>query len=439
MMKAHEKSALEDHPMFKTGIVMRLAALTLLCLLPSAGLAQNRKPAGDRVRLNPEAPNPGDRSTFQDLRDGKVGVEASHKELLKKMAEWFVFRLTHEEYQFKKFQPDSGQGMKNLLDDAFRAIIVPAPQKPLSDGQQKFMQEFGKELVAAIKEVLNNERPIARVNAAVILAKLGETGIDSFAEAMCEVVENPNHDDAVKLYAMTGLKNLFDAKGEDRIKNEELETRCVKALIAYLNRKPPDDLSAKSPGEVEAMRYVRREAIRALGATHLPAVGKARQIDAIPSFELLRLVSNTAESQPPLSLSERVEAAIGLCLMQRRYWPERSEYQPEYAAYHIGRFIIELAAAYDNERGQTTSTDWKYLAAILAQALGQMKAEANGKWPKLDGVVARGTAVLNGIVEGRGTDQIALINFLEQNTPEAKELLKGESATAIKPAEPTEK
>jgi hypothetical protein len=75
----------------------------------------------------------------------------------------------------------------------------------------------------------------------------------------------------------------------------------------------------------------------------------------------------------------------------------------------------------------------------MAQALADMKNEASGKFAKLDAVVARSTAVVNGITAGGGADTIALINWLEQNTPDAKSLLKGEDGTALKPAEPADK
>jgi hypothetical protein len=422
---------------FGKSVVVALSLLTFV----STTEAQNRKAAGDSVRLNAEAPSSADRSTFQDLRDGKLAVDNSHKDVLKKQAEFLVYRVTHEEYQFKKFQPDSGLSMKNLLDDASKSILVPTPQKPLSDNQRKFMREFGKAMTDAIKEVFGNERAIARVNAGIILAKLGETGIDDFAEAMCEAIEHKDYDDAVKHYAMKGLANLFEAKAkaDDRRMEEAREARCIKALIGFIQRKPASDPSTRPSDEVDALSFVRREAIRALGQTRVPAIGKARQIEAVPSFELLRIVSNTGEWQPPLSLVDRAEAVIALAQMQRKNWSERSDYQPEYAAYHIGKFIVEFAAAYDNERGKTSTMDWKYLAYRMAQALADMKNEASGKFAKLDAVVARSTAVVNGITAGGGADTIALINWLEQNTPDAKSLLKGEDSTALKPPEPAEK
>ncbi len=407
-----------------------LPAVALILITASPLLAQTTKPAGDRVRLNAEAPPPAERSTFHDLATGKTAVEPGHKDILKRHAEYFIYRLTHEEYQFKK-SADSGTSMKNLLDEASKSIPVPTPQKPLTDNQVRFLQEFGKPLVAAIKEVLNNERPIARVNAAIILARLGETGVNDFADAFCEVIGSNNYGDAVKLYALTGLTNLFRAKGEDRVKDEEREKRCVKALIDFINRKPEGDLSAKSAEEVEGLRYVRREAIRALGQSRLPAVGKGRDIQAIPSMELLRIVANSATAQPTFSLSERAEAAIGLAMMQRRHWPERSDYQPEYAGYYMGQFIKDFAAEYDKERGQPSATDWKHLAYRLQQALTEMKAEASGKFPKLDGIIGRSGTVLNGIIEGRGADQVALVNFLESNQPDAKHLLKDVASTSL--------
>jgi hypothetical protein len=403
--------------------------------------AQDRKPAGDNVRLNAPQLAAAEKNTFAELLSGKIAVDESHKDLLKRQSQYLVYPVTDELIQFKQTIPETGRTLKQVLDEAFKNIAVPTPRAPLNDNQVKFMREFGKAMVAAIKDVLSNERPIARVNAAIIMAKLGESGIDDLADPMCEIIAGPNYDDAVKNYALTGLANLFIAKGEDRVKDEAREGRCVQTLITFMHRKPPFDPNTRTPEEVEALRYVRREAIRALGETHVPATGKGRQIEAKPAFELLQIVANTADLQPPPSLAERVEAAIGVAQMQRRCWPENNEYQPEYAGYFIGKLVAEFAQEYDKERGQkgATATDWKYLAYRLAGALAEMKKEAVGKWPKLDGVLDRSIAVLNGVVAGGGTDQVALVNFLEQNPPDAKELLRNEPSTAIKPAAPADK
>jgi hypothetical protein len=264
------------------------------------------------------------------------------------------------------------------------------------------------------------------------MSKLAETGIDEIADALTAIIDG-KYEDAVKLYALAGLKNLYDAKFGDRVKDETRETKSLQALINFIQRKPPFDTNSKPLDEVEALRYVRREAIRALGQARVPAAGKERQVDAMPALELLRIVTNTATIDPRPSLSERVEAAVGLCQMQRRFWPERSEFQSEYAAHQVGKFVVEFANEYDKERGQTSATDWKHLAYRLTQGLAELKNETDGKFPYVDQVVNRGTAVLNGIIAGGGADQLGFRNWLDTNAPPKKELFANRPDTAVKP------
>src|SRR5262249_522508 len=143
----------------------------LLLASPLGGAQQPRKPAGDTLRLNAKPLDGTQRKEFTALFNGSQVVDASHKALLQQQAQYLVYRVTWDEYKLKKFQTESStstETMKNVLDEAFRNILVPTAKKPLSENQLKFMREFGKAMVAAIKEVLNNEMAIARVNAAII-------------------------------------------------------------------------------------------------------------------------------------------------------------------------------------------------------------------------------------------------------------------------------
>jgi hypothetical protein len=402
----------------------------------TVALAQTRPAAVTETgRLNAEPLKPDDRKIIQGLLNGSAAFEPSQKPILDQFAKFLIYRLTWQEYQFKPFQADggtSGETMKYLVDEVGKNLVFPRPNKPLNENQVRFMSEFAKSLAAAIKDVLGNEAAIARVNAAIAMSKLAETGIDEIADALTAIIDG-KYEDAVKLYALAGLKNLYDAKFGDRVKDETRETKSLQALINFIQRKPPFDTNSKPLDEVEALRYVRREAIRALGQARVPAAGKERQVDAMPALELLRIVTNTATIDPRPSLSERVEAAVGLCQMQRRFWPERSEFQSEYAAHQVGKFVVEFANEYDKERGQTSATDWKHLAYRLTQGLAELKNETDGKFPYVDQVVNRGTAVLNGIIAGGGADQLGFRNWLDTNAPPKKELFANRPDTAVKP------
>jgi hypothetical protein len=410
-----------------------------MAALVAAGTAsaQPRKAAGDgERRLNAKPLDPDQRKTFQQLLKGNTAVEPGHKAILQQQAQYLVYRVTHEEIQFKKFQSDgttSGETMKMVQDEVARNIaeITPTPKKPLSENQLKFVREFAKEVAAAVKEVLKNEAAIARVNAAIILAKFAETGVDELADPLCDIVEAKDADDAVRHYGLRGLENLYAAKPGERVRPEEREARCAKAVIDFLHRKPPADLSSRPPEEAEAIRFVRRQGLRALGRSGLPAVGRRQKIEQNVAVELLRFMTGTAGVEPPPSVTEQAEAAIGLCQMQRKFWPDRPDYQVDYAVYQVARFVVEFANQYDRERNQPTATDWKYTAYRLAQALDELKKESEVN-AYVGKVADRAKSVLNGIVAGGAADQLSASTWLDANQPDKKELFKGLPETAVK-------
>ena len=74
-------------------------------------------------------------------------------------------------------------------------------------------------------------------------------------------------------------------------------------------------------GELEALRYLRREAVISLAHAGVPAVSAIKSSGAVKgpvAYELLRvLVKGKGAYNPSPSLSERVEAALGLCLLHQ--------------------------------------------------------------------------------------------------------------------------
>ena len=144
------------------------------------------------------------------------------------------------------------------------------------------------------------------------------------------------------------------------------------ALLAFVQRKSPLPESAK-PEEVEALRYVRREAIRALGQTRYPAVlnAKTKQIEGQTAWWLLKVTRKDGLSPSP-SFSEQVEAAAAICQLR----PELLDrYHVDYAAYHIGQFVKEFANHYTAH--ESDPIPWKFYSVRFAQALNEMKSMAS--------------------------------------------------------------
>jgi hypothetical protein len=418
--------------------------------------AQTRKPNDRDGELKETKLDDAEKKELLRLQSGKELIDDDKKKLLSKASQSFLYRFTKPEFQFKPYK-DSGSltdstTMQTLREELFRHFVFPEPGKPLKEEQKQYMREFAKALQPHIKKLLGNEKPIARVNAAMVLARLGETGLEEVAPFMCDVIEAKDADDAVadmvKLYALAGLKNVF--RGErskndtgdivfqrERFKNEEAELRCVKVLIDFINRKPARFNPATPSQEVDAYRWIRREAIRALAATRFSVI-KAQGVQLCPARELVRVLANAEAMEPKPSLSERLEAATGLCQVQPQLTGNRPIYYPshgDYAAYHVGRFVVDFASRYDAERSDATSaSDWKYSGYRLGEALKEMKDDARGKSKYVDNMVNRALPITKKIVEGVRAEQRELSDWLEANKAPATELFSGITETELKGA-----
>src|SRR5262249_53900679 len=140
--------------------------------------------------------------------------------------------------------------------------------------QKRFIDEFGKLFAQRLHEVVKNPKAIARVNAAIILAKLAATGVEDAAMILVEIIQDDKENNGVKLYAFRGLKELFaSGRGQSPFpprKDDDPEAKCIQALLDYVSREPKVEQDA-TPEELAAINYVRSEAIAALGYTRLPA------------------------------------------------------------------------------------------------------------------------------------------------------------------------
>src|SRR5207245_6187826 len=133
---------------------------------------------------------------------------------------------------------------------------------------------------------------------------------------------------------------LSSGRGESPFTDKEREARVTTALLEYLARKPTLPKDAP-PDELAAVNYVRAEAVAALGQTIYPAVSKLvekkTRLERPTALVLLRVLRKDG-IEPEPSLAEQVEAAVGICQLHSK---ELEQYNADYAAYHIGRFIVE--------------------------------------------------------------------------------------------------
>jgi hypothetical protein len=382
---------------------------------------------------------------FQALyKKSSPGVTGADEALLDQAAKWFAYRLTHTEYQDRI----GSKGMHELVNEAKETILDPRSREGVNAAQQQFMDAYDKRLILRLAEVVKNPRPIARVNAARLLAQLAVTGQEEATEVLIDVINDPKENDGVKKFALKGLGEFFalSKAGEPvNFKNKPREMRAIAALLDYLNRKPALGADA-APREWQALSLVRKDAIAALGQTRYPAKTvmdekkKTSTVERPTALTLLRIARRAGAVVEP-SMSERVAAAIGICQLQSKLCPE---YQVDYAVSQLGQFLVEFLAAYNGKQGKE---EWKVHAARLATALEELKEDAAaGPAEAFVGkFVAQAKGLLEVVIEGKtpGPDVTKLIAHLEANPPAGASVYRNMPESKIesteKAADDTEK
>jgi hypothetical protein len=398
-----------------------------------------------------------DRAKFDEYRRGEkpVGDPAS-KDVLEKFARDFVGKLKDSEWQ--NGTDPNGKSMEKLFRDFERLLQLQASNIPaavnffknLRPNQKPFYEEFGKVMVAALEnDALANAKPIVRVNAARMNAEVCRTGYDGAAALCIKILAKPEETDgfreSARLYALKGLNNLFAIVPDPIVPEKtvfqklnngqltDLERASIKTLIDYITRKPITDPNINP----EALQYIRREAIRALGRVRVQAVKNNNQVESRPALILLRVAQGEGLNPPP-SAYERAEALIGFCRLKHDL---DREMRLDYAAFHIGQALDKIAQK-RVENPQDQSVPWKDLAEVLGDALNTWQADA-GKIAGLDHTnVAKDlyqTAdgnVFRSLKEGNAAIQPnleQLRKWLTDHPPTSKSLFKSDATTTVTP------
>ena len=139
------------------------------------------------------------------------------------------------------------------------------------------------------------------------------------------------------------------------------DANLVDTLRKYVEDDVNRSVKGKSltPEELAAVRFMRREAIVVLAHAGSPAVLVLKKGGVLqgPVAPTLMKVLVKGELDPPPSLQEKIEAALGLCAMK---YPNMDEYDPSVATYLVGRTLLEFIDDYSRE-----------LAAIAAVGPGK--------------------------------------------------------------------
>src|SRR5262249_11139821 len=211
----------------------------------------------------PERPKSDEFNRFESYRSGNTPVgDAGSKTIFEKVARYFAGQLSDAGVQKDR--------MSQLVQDSNRRLLLPPtnPYPRLKDEQKKFVDEYGKALIEALEgPALNDSKPIVRMNAARMAAEVGRMGYDGAAELFLKILAKPKESDAVRLYALQGLHNLFAIAPDAAIAPQktifqkknvaeptELEGKCIQALIDFITQKR--ELGPEiTPEEIAAIQY----------------------------------------------------------------------------------------------------------------------------------------------------------------------------------------
>ena len=372
--------------------LLLLSTSTVLCQAPP--LDHEREEIADKDIPKSSDINMVYRFVLSPEVDNVLRTDAE-RAIVEKVIKYYLYRLTWEEVQQDRDPArvgTIGSIMTDLVGHAesgSRLLPRPFVGQPDQDQiatrarQLENLKQIAPIIVKHCKVVLQNKQPIARINAARVLAKLAEWGQEPVVDELINIIKHPGEIDAVRLWAFKGLEEIFglagtnDPRAKGLFQGEKGAARYKAALFAiydWLNERtklPDSRLKNMQPAEVNGLRYVRRAAEMALGASRRPLIIDERSAgkQAGPIAELLsRIVTADAGIVPAPSLRERLDASIALGQLRNDLSPS---YQPDYAAEKIGRFLTELGAQANADRDNkgVNAFSWPMEAQRLQAAL----------------------------------------------------------------------
>jgi hypothetical protein len=379
---------------------------------------------------------------YKEFQDYLKGGPRPADEVFNHAAEWYAYRLSRNEYQ----EPKPGG---KTMHDLYREALETFDPKYVKAKQDELLEVYGKRLMGRLALVVKNPKVIARVNAARLLGRLAAQGLEETTEVLVGVLEDPKENDAVKYYALMGIKDFFaylhtEGRDRSRFRNQRLEAHCIDALLKYVKHKP--NLPPDAPSEqVAAISWVRGEAIAALGQTRFPGLMQVNDRTKVAALErptaliLLRVLRKDGFTPPP-SLSEQVAAVVSVSQLKGNLC---REFRTDYAAHLIGSFLAEFVEAYDGtaepKKGEPIKDAWKINAARLNQALLDLKANAAEKEYRdyVDKLVVQATPILAEVTAGKRPAPRAepIRTWLDQNKPKANVVYDGIPTSEVKGGE----
>lgn len=296
---------------------------------------------------------------------------------------------------------------------------------PLQDEiLRKMIEELGVILLN------NQQEPITRVNAGRLLARLAAlTGREEVADLLIKVVADDKQPEGSRYYGLMGMRELMAklvSKGGG-FKVAKRKTDMVSALVAYIERQPP--FMPTTEAEVDGLRFMRREAIRALAEARVSRI--AGDPNGHAALALARVAGKDKAINPEPRLDEQLEAAIGLCLLPA---DATGDLQVGYVSYLIGQFAHDFAQAYKDPR-RSSRDPWKVFGGRFLDAMKEF-VNTHGREPSAKTLGALALKVVEDVEKKSQTLNTGpLGQWTEKNTTGQQTIYKSDPKSAVVPAE----
>jgi hypothetical protein len=339
---------------------------------------------------------------FANSTDPENTATAGDRPVLDKVVKYYLYRLTWEEVQESR-DPQRVGTIPQIMNDIIGGPDVTTTYRLLPridtrnlnepeevarrNRQLAFVQLVTPSYLQYSREVLKNQTPIARVNAARVLAKLAEFGREEVVTDLVRIIKHPKESNAVRHWAFVGLEEIFslvgtnDPRARGLFQSKDGPERLTAALTAVYEwldantKVQADKLQFISTAEQDGLRYVRRSAARALGAGRRPLIvdDRPNNQQAGPVADLLtRIVAADSSISPPPTLRERLDASLALAQLQAS-----PSYQPDYAAFQIANFLVAFGT--EANEGHNNFA-WAYESSRLRSAFDTFSRRANNQY-----------------------------------------------------------
>jgi hypothetical protein len=361
-------------------------------------------------------------------------TNTQHQQAIDTAAKWAAYRLT---WGLER-EPGKINEIFHDLNSTFESIHNG------KEKTQKTGEMFTKQLIGHAAEVLKTAKPVSRVNAARLLARVAEqqgttetpadvmarlagTNESDLADALTAAIKDPTQIDAAKYWVFRALHNLLALAPQATPLPRDKEEAALEAVVQFLQQRNQDFPAGTPQTQIDGFRMVRREAIGALAQGRYPTLADKSR----PAWLLLKVAARDGILPEP-RLDERLEAAIGVAHAR----PDLDkEYQPDYAAQQLALFAADYAAHYARwlqDKNSDAFMPWKADAGRLIDALEQMKTQA--KNPYVAKATDESVKLLANIEKALPANPFDLEQSIQREATQAHELYKGDPASVVKPA-----